>query len=263
MSYRFVPPVLDVGRGITPASGAKLIVYDVGTSTPKTTYAEFALSTANANPVVADANGRFGDIFLSGNADFTLTDSADVTIWGPKTVYDPTNSISGLAATSVSIADAGGVITATNVETALQEIATDFLKTTRADTVSANITFGSSAELISPIFRGFAIKHAVVSSASNVLTLDLSTANSFTTTLTENVTTLTISNVPTGYVPFELRVIQDGGGGAYNITQPGTVLTPGGTGVTITTSNDAIDRLTYVTENVGTSFLLDVSQAYA
>jgi hypothetical protein len=47
-----------------PISGAKLYFYEDGTTTPLATYSDEALSSANANPVVADSNGWFGEIYL-------------------------------------------------------------------------------------------------------------------------------------------------------------------------------------------------------
>ena len=47
------------------AGGAKLYVYVAGTTTPLDTYSDSGLTTPNANPVVADANGRFPAIFLA------------------------------------------------------------------------------------------------------------------------------------------------------------------------------------------------------
>ena len=41
----------------TPYSGAKLNVYDAGTTTPRAIYTESGLGTASANPAIADANG--------------------------------------------------------------------------------------------------------------------------------------------------------------------------------------------------------------
>ena len=40
-----------------PYSGAKLNVYDAGTTTPRAIYTESSLSTASANPAIADSNG--------------------------------------------------------------------------------------------------------------------------------------------------------------------------------------------------------------
>lgn len=47
-----------------PLSGAKLFFYVTGTTTLLATYSNAQLAAANANPVVADSSGRFGDIFL-------------------------------------------------------------------------------------------------------------------------------------------------------------------------------------------------------
>jgi hypothetical protein len=61
-----------------PLPGAKMYFYEPGTSTPKDTYSDEALTTPNTNPVIADSQGQFGDIFLSGNYRVNLTDADDV-----------------------------------------------------------------------------------------------------------------------------------------------------------------------------------------
>ncbi len=63
-------------------AGAKLEFFQTGTSTNLDTYSDDALTTANANPVVADSGGRWTAIFLR-DQDYkvTLSDSADVQIW--------------------------------------------------------------------------------------------------------------------------------------------------------------------------------------
>ena len=88
MADRFVPPVLTaLDDDGDPLSGAKLYFYDSGTTTAKNTYSNVGLVTANANPVVADSAGRFGDIFLSSGAyKVILKTSGDTTIW----TRDPT-----------------------------------------------------------------------------------------------------------------------------------------------------------------------------
>lgn len=63
-----------------PLSGGKLYFYEPGTTTEKTTYSNEALSVANSNPVVLDAEGRQGDIFFSGTARCILKDADDVQI---------------------------------------------------------------------------------------------------------------------------------------------------------------------------------------
>lgn len=63
-----------------PLSSGKLYFYESGTTTPKDTYSDASLSTANANPVVLDAAGRPGDIFFSGQAKCVVKNASDVTI---------------------------------------------------------------------------------------------------------------------------------------------------------------------------------------
>lgn len=60
-----------------PLSGAKLYFYVSGTSTPKNTYSDQGLTVANGNPVIADAAGRFGPIFLDIGAYKVVLHTAD------------------------------------------------------------------------------------------------------------------------------------------------------------------------------------------
>jgi hypothetical protein len=78
---RFVLPYADVGAGIRPSSGAKLFFYASGTSTFKSTFTDATGSTANTNPVIANANGVFPAIFLEGVFNVALKDANDVQIW--------------------------------------------------------------------------------------------------------------------------------------------------------------------------------------
>jgi hypothetical protein len=62
-------------------SGGKLYVYDSGTTTPKTTYVDVNQSTANANPIILDADGRVPSVFFDGTARVVLRDADDVLVW--------------------------------------------------------------------------------------------------------------------------------------------------------------------------------------
>ena len=91
-------------------AGAKLYFYTTGTTTAKNTFSEETLTTANANPVVANAAGRFGAIFLgSGDYKVVLKDADDVEIWSADPVAKATTTA---ATTTVS----GTVELATNAE---------------------------------------------------------------------------------------------------------------------------------------------------
>lgn len=91
MSSRFILPFADVGSGIKPSDGAQLFFFETGTSTPKDTFSDqLATPTPNANPVIADSKGVFGDIFIEGTYKVVLKDKNDVQIWEA----DPVESLS-------------------------------------------------------------------------------------------------------------------------------------------------------------------------
>lgn len=83
MSALFAPPrYAPMSGNGTSYPGAKLYFYETGTSTPKNTYSDAGLTTPNANPVVADANGLFGAIYLgTGDYKVILKDASDNTLW--------------------------------------------------------------------------------------------------------------------------------------------------------------------------------------
>lgn len=65
-----------------PISGAKLYFYEAGTTTPLDTYSDEALSSPNTNPVVADADGYYGEIYFEKLPyKVKFTDASDVQIW--------------------------------------------------------------------------------------------------------------------------------------------------------------------------------------
>ena len=106
MSNRFVLPIQSVfdGNG-SPLSGATLDFYITGTTTRLDTYSDAALTTANANPVVANSAGRFPAIFmLPQEYKVVLKDSGGSTIWTEDPVLYPV--ISAFGATLVDDADA-------------------------------------------------------------------------------------------------------------------------------------------------------------
>lgn len=72
-------------------AGAKAYFYITGTTTPKDTYTDFALTTPSANPVVADGNGDWATIYLENDARYrvTLKTSADVLIYTQDDVGGP------------------------------------------------------------------------------------------------------------------------------------------------------------------------------
>lgn len=65
-----------------PVSGAKVYIYDSGTTTPRTTYSNRARSIAQTHPVVADVDGWLEPMYPPDGAyKILVTDSDGVTIW--------------------------------------------------------------------------------------------------------------------------------------------------------------------------------------
>lgn len=83
MASRFILPFSDVGNGISPSDGATLDFFITGTSSRKDTFTDEALSVANANPVVADSDGLFSDIWVADSSRYkvVLKDKNGVQQW--------------------------------------------------------------------------------------------------------------------------------------------------------------------------------------
>lgn len=82
MSKRLLLPRSQaVGLDGRPLAGAKLYTYITGTSTPKPVFSDAGITIPHANPVIADAAGRFPAMFLgAGDYRTVLTDANDATI---------------------------------------------------------------------------------------------------------------------------------------------------------------------------------------
>lgn len=83
------PQYLD-DNGVT-LPGGLLYFYETGTTTPKATYSDSALTVANTNPVELDAAGRIPEIFASVEEEFrvVLKDADGNTIWTRDNVQFP------------------------------------------------------------------------------------------------------------------------------------------------------------------------------
>lgn len=83
MSQRLYLPFQQVFSNVgIIGAGYKVYTYETGTSTPKATYSDVALTVPNTNPVVANSAGRFGNIYGERSAlyKFVLTDASDAII---------------------------------------------------------------------------------------------------------------------------------------------------------------------------------------
>jgi len=81
MASRFILPLADVGNGISPSDGAKLNFFATGTSTLKDTFSDEAATTKNPNPVIANQDGLFPEIWITGRQKVTLKDKNNKPKW--------------------------------------------------------------------------------------------------------------------------------------------------------------------------------------
>lgn len=160
MAKRFIMPVESAfDSSGDPLPGAKLEFFITGTSTPQNTYSDNALSVANANPVVADSAGRFGEIFLL-DADYkaTLSTSADVLVWTRDPVHGSPTATTGTLSKSINYtvlsSDKGSLIlvdaTSGEVTISLLPSVTEFTVGVKKIDASANkvIVDGDGSETI-------------------------------------------------------------------------------------------------------------------
>lgn len=103
-------------------SGGKVYFYAAGTATPKDTYTDNTLGTANPNPVVLDSRGE-ADIYLSGDYKIILKDADEVEIW---TIPDTNGTLlytpgleDNATTVQITLSESGADITALTLDTAL------------------------------------------------------------------------------------------------------------------------------------------------
>ena len=252
-----------------------------GTSTPTNLFSNNT-GTSIGNSITLNAGGypeSGGNVItLFRDASIALKivgkNAAGSILWTADKLED---SLVILASTSntkgaslIGVEDAGTYFADSEVEAVLQDIGNKYLKTDRADIISADLTFASADIKMAdnvverPEFKDYSLTHNTITSSSNAITADCSTGNSFYHLLTEN-TTFTLSNPsPTGKLcQIIIRIKQDGAGGQHTVTWPGTVTWGGGSKPVVSIGNDAIDKFTRTTDDAGTLWFGEFAQAYA
>lgn len=184
-----------------PASGGKIYFYVVETTTPLATYSDTALTVPNANPVVMDASGWPGPVYLSSDLsyDFIVKSADDAATYVPRTTIpagaggQPVDAtLTGIAGLSVSDGDfikatgvdtfetdtGGGLIGAGNEQTAT--ISTGAISLTASSVVIASQVSGASDNLatvtLSSAFKYGGMIAARINSADEPITI-LETGN--------------------------------------------------------------------------------------
>ena len=112
---------------------------------------------------------------------------------------------------------------------------------------------GADANNVTTLPGGTVGNSTAITSSSNAATINLRLGDSFTHTLSENVT-YTFSNPPASgkLAVFILKVVQDSS--ARTITWPGTVDWAGGTAPTLSTGSGDVDIFVFLTVDGGSNY---------
>lgn len=105
-------------------------------------------------------------------------------------------------------------------------------------------------------FKNYAETAATASLNAGTISINLDQGTNQTVTLTENVTGITLFGVNpnSSYTTtYTLRMIQDGTGGR-TVTWPGTIIWPGGSAPTVTSTANAIDVFGFTTYDAGSTW---------
>lgn len=119
--------------------------------------------------------------------------------------------------------------------------------------------FAESSDVISP----YKIRHLNVTSSSGTLTLDISAAQSFSCTLSENITTVDVNGpmAANEYWEFAIRFVQDST--PRTVSWAAKYLFPGGTDPVISTGSGDIDIIQGYTTDGGTTWYMSFLQDFA
>jgi len=135
------------------------------------------------------------------------------------------------------------------------QVSTDVInEKTSATGVTIDGVLLKDGEIIGAKFTDYSEKDVALSSTSGVVAVDLANGNTGSLTLTENVTDIDFTNVPTdGTAGFTMKITQDAST-AYTVainavtvnTSAATVKTAGGAGFTMSSTLGGIDLVTFL-----------------
>ena len=100
---------------------------------------------------------------------------------------------------------------------------------------------------------------SAISISSGSLTIDLNTASVFTVGLTENITTITLSNVQGAGRSSSFVIVMQADGTARTVVWPASFKWPGDTAPTITSTSGKKDVFVFFTVDGGTSWQAFIS----
>lgn len=152
--------------------GAKVYTYISGTTTPLTTYSNAGLTTPNANPIIADANGQV-TIYCATTSNLRIDHytSTDAFIQTIDPIYPAAFATGGAGGTEATIASAA--------TSDLGSTGVNIIKITGTTGITS---FGSSASVSNPIFYVRFTGALTITNSANIVCpggVDITTTNGY------------------------------------------------------------------------------------
>jgi hypothetical protein len=207
------------GSDGAPLVGGKIYTYSAGTTTPLATYTDAGGLTANTNPIILNSLGQANIWLGTGSYKFSVYTSADVLLYTVDNISAPIDS-AGLATALATpppiggttpntgafttLAATTGTITTVNATTVNATTVNATTSTTTGVTTTGTLTFSGGGSLTQPPESG--IQPITASVASNALTVTLNP-----TTLDFRSATLTSGTVVTRRVSSAISVVVSSG----------------------------------------------------
>lgn len=183
---------------------------------------------------------------------YKLLNVGEITVSGPTVT----------TASQVGIVDVADNTLTDNVEDALAEIYTSISTNTTNITNNASQSTINASNISELQDRN---NVTALSSSSSVVTLDYDDGDYFTLTLTENITSWTITNLPGSGrgATMAIEITQDGGGGGYTVALPTGGSLKGGNADAMPTGDGDVALLFITTFDNGTSYQCTWAVDYA
>jgi hypothetical protein len=277
--------------GTTPAAATVTTL----TATGATTLAALQSTGIEGSPIgtTTASTGRFTTLQSTGAATLGATTATSInsTPIGATTAStgafttltaSGAATLAALTATSINSTPIGATTASTGRFTTLTATGATTLTTvsttglTLASTTSAitlNASAGTSGQVLTSAGPGATPTWTArapdlravtaISSLGGVLTIDCSLGDYFTVALSENVTSIAFTNVPSAATGARKTIVFTQDATARTVAWPAAFKWAGGTPGVISTGAGAIDKLVITTLNGGTSWLTELALAYA
>lgn len=163
-------------------------------------------------------------------------------------------AVSGANLTNLpSSAAAAGTLTGTTLASNVVTSSLTSVGTLTGLTVGGTANFQDNT-VQRPTLQDYGETRTAPTISSGALTLNLENGNVFEVALNANITTFTISNPPASGTAGSLTLKLTADGTARTITWGASVKWPGGTAPTLTSTNNKVDVLVFVTMDAGTTY---------